>query len=86
MALKRPCVLCAKSLQSCPRLFTTLWTVAGQDPLSMGFSKQEQWSQLPCPPSEDLPDPRIKPTSPVSPALADRFFISSATWEAPTLI
>ena len=81
-ALKRPCVLCAKSLQSCPRLFMTLWTVACQAPLSMGFSRQEFWSGLPWPPPRDLPDPRIKPASPVSPALADGYFITSATCEA----
>ena len=32
----------------------TLWTVAHQAPLSMGFSRQEYWSELPCPPSGDL--------------------------------
>ena len=42
----RVCV-CAKSFQS--RLFTTFWTVARQAPLSMGFSRQEYWSKLPCP-------------------------------------
>ena len=46
-------------------------TVAHQAPLSMGFPKQEYWSGLPFPPSEDLPDPGIKPRSP---ALAGRFF------------
>ena len=40
-----------------------------QSPLSMGFSRQEYWSRLPCPPPEDLPDPGIKPTSSVAPAL-----------------
>ena len=52
----------------------TPWTVAHQAPLSMEFSRQEHWSKLPFPPSGDLPDPGIKPTSPVSSALADRFF------------
>ena len=47
----------------------TLWTVAHQPPLSMGLSRQECWSGLPCPPSEDLPDPGIKPVFPVTPAL-----------------
>ena len=46
-----------------------LWTVACQAPLTMGFSRQEYWSRLPCPPPEDLPDPGIKPTSSVAPAL-----------------
>ena len=43
------------------RLFATLWTVARQAPLSMGFSRQEYWSGLPCPPPGDLPNPDIKP-------------------------
>ena len=46
------------------QLFATLWTVARQAPLSMGFSRQEYWSGLPCPPPGDLPDPEIKPRSP----------------------
>ena len=41
-----------------------LWTVAHQAPLSMGFSRQEYWSWLPCPSLGHLPDPGIKPTSP----------------------
>ena len=51
------------------RLFVTLWTVAHQAPLSMGFSRQEYWSGLPIPSPGGLPDPVIKPVSPVSPAL-----------------
>ena len=47
--------------------------------LSMGFSRQEHWSGLPCPPPGDLPDPGIKPTSLMPPALAGRFFTTSAT-------
>ena len=62
----------------------TLWTVAGHAPLSMGFSRQKHWRGLPCPPPEDLPDPWIKATSLMPPALADGFFTTSATWEAPT--
>ena len=50
------------------------WTVAHQAPLSMGLSWQEYWSGLPVPPPRDLPDPGIKPVSPVSLALASRFF------------
>ena len=46
-----------------------LWTVARQAPLSMGFSRQEYWSGLPCPPPGDLPDPGIEPESPVAPEL-----------------
>ena len=47
----------------------TVWTVAFQAPLFMGFPGQEYWSGLPYPPSRDLPDPGIEPMSPVSPAL-----------------
>ena len=56
------------------QLFATPWTVARQAPLSMGFSRQEYWSGLPFPPLGDLPNPGIEPASPVSPALAGRFF------------
>ena len=45
-------------------LFLTPWTVARQAPLFMGFSRQEYWSGLPCPPPGDLPNPGIKPRSP----------------------
>ena len=62
--------------------FMRLWTAACQAPLSMGFSRQEYWSRLPCPPPEDLPEPGMKPTSRMSPALAGRFFTTSTTWEA----
>ena len=58
----------------------TLWTVALKVPLSMGFSRQEYWSGFPFPSSEDLPDPGIKPTSLMSPALASGSFITSDTW------
>ena len=51
------------------RFFVTLRTVTCQAPLSMEFSKLKHWSELSCPPPEDLPHPGIKPTSPVSPAL-----------------
>ena len=66
------------------RLCATPWTVAHQAPLSMGFSRQEHWSGLPCPPPEDLPDPGIKPESLTSPASSGAFFTSSATY-IPTL-
>ena len=46
------------------RLFMTPWTIACQAPLSMGFSRQEYWSQLPFPSPGDLPDPGIEPVSP----------------------
>ena len=50
-----------------------------QGALSMGFSRQEYWSVLPFPPPGDLPDPGIKPKSPVSLALAGRFFTTRTT-------
>ena len=56
-------VLCAQSL-SRVQLFVTPWTTAHQAPLSMGFSRQEYWRGLPCPPPGDLPHPGIKPRSP----------------------
>ena len=62
------------------QLFVT-WTVACQAPLSMRFSRQEQWSELACPPSGDLPDPGIKPTSLMSPALAGGFFTTRTIGE-----
>ena len=46
---------------SCVWLCATPWTVARQAPLSMGFSRQEYWSRLLCPPSGDLPDPGSNP-------------------------
>ena len=52
-----------KSL-SCVRLFATLWTVAHQAPPSMGFSRQEYWSDLPFPSLGYLPDPGIERRSP----------------------
>ena len=63
-------------------LTVTLWTITHQAPLAMGFSKQEYWSGLSCPSPGDLPDPGIKLTSLMSPALAGKFFTTSATWEA----
>ena len=59
---------------SCVRLFATLWTEACQAPLSMEFSRQEYWSELPFLSPGDLPDPGIEPTSPASPTLTGGFF------------
>ena len=61
--------MCASSVTSVMSDSVTLWTVAHQAPLSMGFSRQEYWSGLPSPPSGHLPNPGIKPTSPAAPAL-----------------
>ena len=68
------------------RLFAVLWTVALQAPLSMGFSRQNYWSGVPCLPPGDLPQPWIKPATLLSPSLADGFFTTSATWEAQRLL
>ena len=64
------------------RLFVSLWTIACQAPLSMGFSRQESWNELPWLPPGNLPNPEVEPTSLMSPALADRFFTTSSIWEA----
>ena len=67
-------LLCACVALSHVLLFATPWTVACQDPLSMGFSRQEYWSGLPFPPPGSLPDPGIKSAYPAPPALASKFF------------
>ena len=51
------------------QFFETLWIVAHQAPLSMGFSRQEYWRGWLCPPPGDLPDPGTEPTSPLAPVL-----------------
>ena len=61
------------------RLCTVLWTVAYQAPLSMGFSRQEYWSGLACPPPRAVPNPGIELASLTSPALACGFFTPSTT-------
>ena len=63
-------------------LFATPWTIAHQA-LFIGFTRQEYWSGLPFLSPADLPQPGIKPASPMSPALAGGFFTASATGEAP---
>ena len=64
------------------RLFATPWTVAGQALPSVGFSRQEYWSELPFPSPGDLPDLGIEPMSLMYPALAGGFYTANATWEA----
>ena len=62
--------------QSCPAI------CAHQASLCMGFSRQEYWSGLPCPPPGDLPYPGMEPVPPASLAFAGRFITASTTWEA----
>ena len=50
--------MCVYCFFSHVQLFATLWTLACKAPLSMGFSRQEYWSGLPCPPPGELPHPR----------------------------
>ena len=74
--------MCMLSLFSHVQLFATPWSVALQTPLSVGFSRQEYWSGLPCPPPGDLPDSGIEPMSLMPPALAGGVFTTNTTWEA----
>ena len=71
--------MCVPSCFSHVPLSATPRTATHQAPLSTGFSRQEYWSSLPCPPPGDLSDPGMEPTSPVSPALPGGFFTPSAT-------
>ena len=64
--VETPYIVCMLSHFSCVQLFVTLWIVAHQALLSMGFSRQDYWNALPCPPPRDLPNPRIKRKSYVS--------------------
>ena len=75
--------MCVLSRFSCVQLFVMPWTIAHQAPMSMGFSREECWSGLLCPPPGDLPGPGIEPTSLTSPALAGGGFTTGTTWEAP---
>ena len=64
------------------QLFGTLWNIVLQAPMSIGFSRQEYWRGMPCPPPGNLPNPGIKLTPLTSPALAGRFLTTSKTWDA----
>ena len=57
----------------------TLWTVAHQAPLFMGFTRQEYWSGLPCPSPGELPNPGMEPASLMASVLAGRLLTTSAT-------
>ena len=77
-------LLCVCCMFSCSVVSdsATPWTIACQASLSVEFSRQEYWSRLPFPSPGDLPNPGMKPTSLVSPALTGRFFTTGTTWEA----
>ena len=75
--------VCAQSL-SHVRLFTTPWTVTRQSPLSMGFSRQEYWNGLLCPPPGDLPNPGIEPVFCIDRQVLYHCLLST-TWEAQIL-
>ena len=72
-------LMCVLSRFSHVQLFATVLIVACQAPMSLGFSRQEYWKGLPCPPPRNLPDPGIEPESFMSPALAGGFFSTSIT-------
>ena len=74
--------VCMLRCFSCVWLFSTLWTVAHQVPLSLGFSRQECWSRLPCPPPGDFPNPGSEQVSLNFSCIAGRFFTTSTTWKA----
>ena len=76
LRVERLSFVCTLSCFSRIRLFATVWTVACEVPLSMGFSRQEYWSGWPLPPPGHLPD---RGTEPASPALAVGFFTTSTT-------
>ena len=71
---------------SCVQFFATLWIVAYQTPLSLGFSRQEYWVGLPFPTPGNLPNSGIHPTSLVSPVLAGRFFTTSTRQDSCFII
>ena len=74
---------CVLSLFSHVGLFVTPWTVARQAPLSMGFSRQEYWSGLPCPPPRHLPWPRdLTPLCCIS-CLAGKIFTTEPPGKPP---
>ena len=70
-------VCCVPSCLSHTQLFCD--SMDCQAPLAMGFSRQEYWSGLPCPPPGDLPNPGIELMSLMSPALVVWFFTTSVT-------
>ena len=72
---------CVCSVASVAFNSTTLWAVAHQAVLSMGFSRQEHWSGLSCLPPEDLPYSETEALCLISPALAGEFFTTEPSWK-----
>ena len=72
---------CTLSHFSHVQLYVTLWTVACQAPQSMGFSRQEYWSGLPCPPPGNLLNSGVESMPLMPPELAGVFFTTNTTWE-----
>ena len=79
----QPCILCVCVWCVCSVMSDSLWPHGGahQAPLSMEFPMQEYWSGLTFPTPGDLINPGVESASLASPALADKFFTTSATWE-----
>ena len=77
---------CLPTCFSHVRHFATPWSIARQAPLSMGFSRQESWSGLPCPFPGDLPNPGNEPVSLKSPVLAGGFFTNEHYLGSPLVI
>ena len=78
---QRECVCCALLLQFCPTLCDP---VDCMKPLSIGFSRQESWSGLPCPPPGDLPEPGTEPAFSRISCIADGFFTPEPPEKAPS--
>ena len=77
--------VCVLSCCNHVQLFATLWTVACQVPLSMGFFRQEYWSGSPCPSPGDPLDPRIKPVPPALQQILYRWATEEALWSCYAL-
>ena len=82
MSAKPSFLMCVCVLTSVVSKSAIPWSIAHQAPLTMGLSRQEYWSVLPCPPPGDPPNPGTEPASLMSPASAGMFFNTSTTWEA----
>ena len=79
-------IMCMLSCFNCVQLYATLWTAAYQAPLSVGFSRQEYWSELEVLLQGIFLTWGSNRSLFMSTALAGRFFTSIATWEAPLII